>query len=314
MPRWSEEKRVCAFVTDNAGNQKMAFRNGAEIWTWFGCSCHNSNLVVKNGMDVWTFGQDPDLRRLAVQIATTKSLVSLVRRKGLDYHLNQTLKQECETRWNSLLAMVRSVIDSLEQMRAHPAFQSQDAIELIDALNPTVPRRLVNVLSPLEVASEKLSGENYATLHLVVPTKERLKRALAPEQGDDSTTKTLKKRLSRLVDDKFAIRDQHLVATMLWPPFRRLDQFRAAVSAGEREQAVEDLISAAMEFDETMRLEEVSSDEDDPPAAPAATSIQSEASSSTVSTCIPILFFLERQLLTFRLRLIAMTNFTHLLK
>ena len=120
--------------------------------------------MVKNGIDSRTLGQDAELRRLAVQIATTKSLVTLVRRKGLDYHLGQSLKQECETRWNSLLAMVRSVVNSLDEMRSHPAFRSPDVVELIDALNPTILKRLISVLSPLEVASEKLSGEKYATL------------------------------------------------------------------------------------------------------------------------------------------------------
>ena len=281
VPRWKNEKRVCAFVTDNAANQKRAFRDDREFWTWFGCACHNINLVVKNGIDMKTLGQDPDLRRLAVQIAATKSLVSLVRRKGLDYHLTQSLKQECETRWNSLLAMVRSVVDSLEQMRSHAAFQSQDVVELIDALNPTLLRRLVSVLSPLETATEKLSGEQYPTLHLVVPTKERLQRALALESGDDGVTRALKKRLSRLVDEKFTIKDQHLVATMLWPPFRRLEQFRGTVSAEDREQAVEDLVTAATELNGEMGREGDSSDENDEPASMATTSAEAEATGST---------------------------------
>ena len=112
--------------------------------------------------------------------------------------------------------------------------------------------------------------------HLVAPTKDRLKRTLTPETGDDSATKTLKKKLNRLVDEKFAVKDQHLMATMLWPPFRRLEQFRVTVSASDREQAVEDLISAAAELDETIRHED-SSDEDDPVA---------QASQPGASNCI----------------------------
>ena len=228
------------------------------------------------------------LKRLAIQIATAKSLVSLVRRKGLDYQLNKTLKQECETRWNSLLAMIRSVIDSLEEMRVHPAFGSPEVVELIDSLNPTIMRRLVALLTPLEIATEKLSGQNYPTLHLVAPTKERLRRELELETGDDSITRTMKKRLSRLLEEKFAVREQHIVATMLWPPFRRLEQFRATISAAQREQAVEDLTAAAADQEAEPACATISSDEDEPqPVLESSTSNRTQAStSSAVSAMI----------------------------
>ena len=288
MPRWQEDKRVAAFVTDNAANQKKAFRaTEGSGWTWSGCACHNVNLVVKNALDVRT-AENHDLKRLAVQIATAKSLVSLVRRKGLDYQLNKTLKQECETRWNSLLAMIRSVIDSLEEMRVHPAFGSPEVVELIDSLNPTIMRRLVAVLTPLEIATEKLSGQNYPTLHLVAPTNERLRRELELETGDDSITRTMKKRLSRLLEEKFAVREQHIVATMLWPPFRRLEQFRATISAAQREQAVEDLTAAAADQEAEPACATISSDEDEPqPVLEPSTSNRTQAStSSAVSAMI----------------------------
>ncbi|KAF0289262.1 hypothetical protein FJT64_001293 [Amphibalanus amphitrite] len=123
----------------------------------------------------------------------------------------------------------------------HPAFGSPEVVELIDSLNPTIMRRLVAVLmlTPLEIATEKLSGQNYPTLHVVAQTKERLRRELELEAGDDSITRTVKKRLSRLFEEKFAVREQHIVATMLWPPFRRLEQFRATISAAQQEQAVD---------------------------------------------------------------------------
>ena len=40
-------------------------------------------MVVKNGIDMKTLEQEPDVRKLAVEIAATKSLISLVRCKGL---------------------------------------------------------------------------------------------------------------------------------------------------------------------------------------------------------------------------------------
>ncbi|KAF0297806.1 hypothetical protein FJT64_004786 [Amphibalanus amphitrite] len=124
VPRWQEDKRVAAFVTDNAANQKKAFRaTEGSGWTWFGCACHNLNLVVKNALDVRT-AQDHGLKRLAIQIATARGL-----------------------------------IEGLGEMRVHPAFGSPEVVELIDSLNPTIMRRLVAVLTPLGIATEKLSGQ-----------------------------------------------------------------------------------------------------------------------------------------------------------
>ena len=142
---------------------------------WFGCASHNLNLAVKHGMDMRPPIPEPEVRTLAFSVAATKALVSLVRLKGIDYHLSKTRKQECDTRWNSLLAMVRSVIDSLDEMRAHPAFKAPEVVELMDSINPTGLTLLVAVLTPLEIAAEKLSGDKYAMIRLVVPTKERLK-------------------------------------------------------------------------------------------------------------------------------------------
>ena len=59
---------MAAFVTDNAANMKCAFRDCVEAWMWFGCSCHNLNLVVKHAMDTKELCKDPVLRKLAAQV------------------------------------------------------------------------------------------------------------------------------------------------------------------------------------------------------------------------------------------------------
>ena len=59
--------------------------------------------------------------------------------------------------------------EAFGQVNLHPAFNSPDAVELIDTLNPTVLRRLVNVLYPNEFTSEEHSEKSYGVLYLVVP-------------------------------------------------------------------------------------------------------------------------------------------------
>ena len=253
---------MAAFVTDNAANMKCAFRDWMEGWTWFGCSCHNLNLVVKHAMEMKELGKDPVLRKLAAQVATAKSLVTLVRRKGIDQHLKKSLKTEVETRWNSMLAMLRSVVEAIEEMTTLPQFQSPDVAELVSGLNATTIKRLVKVLAPLEEATEHLSGQKYACLHLVVPAKEKLKRHLKPAADDDITTKRLKERLDAALEAKFAVNQTHLVAAMLWPPHRRLAQLQT-VSEAQRAQAKEELVRMA-EKEANGQSDGEASDIDDP--------------------------------------------------
>ena len=82
-------------------------------------------------------------------------------------------------------------------MTTHRAFQSHDVAELVSGLHFAALQRLVQLLSPLEVASEHLSGQKYPTVHLVLPTKEQLQRHLKPASSGDLDTKRLKLRLKR---------------------------------------------------------------------------------------------------------------------
>ena len=250
LPDWEEEQRVAAFVTDNAANVRSAFRDSTAVWAWFGCACHNLNLAVKHALDFKELAKDSILKRLAAQIANTRALVTLVRRKGLDRHLDKSLKMEVETRWNSMLAMLSSVVEAIPQMTSSPAFQSADVAELVSGVNSMMLQRLVKLLTPLEEATNHLSGQEFPTLHLVAPTKEQLKRQLRVVATDDGTTRRLKERLSSTVDAKFAVTPHHLVAALLWPPHRQLDQFTLTTSEEERCQATSQLIELATELGE----------------------------------------------------------------
>ena len=265
IPDW-RAKKVTAFVTDNAANMKRAFRDWDEPWTWYGCACHNLNLVVKNALDGKELNKDSVLKKLHFQITNVKALVTMVRRKGLDQHLERSLKTEVETRWNSLLAMLRSVVDAIEQMTTLPAFKPREVAELVSECNATTLQGLVDLLAPLDEATNHLSGQAYPTLHLVVPTKEKLKRHLKVAATDDYTIKLLKARLQQSLEAKFNINGSHLMAAMLWPPHRRLANF-ACVSESERQQAIDDLVQLTTEVGTASDPEQ--SDEDDPDATGA---------------------------------------------
>lgn len=49
-------------------------------------------------------------------IAKGKAIVAFFKRSGLNYDLDNTLKQEVPTRWNSILTMLESFFKSSEQL------------------------------------------------------------------------------------------------------------------------------------------------------------------------------------------------------
>ncbi|KAF0301934.1 Transposable element Hobo transposase [Amphibalanus amphitrite] len=98
------------------------------------------------------------------KIAVCKSLVSLVKRKGLNHLLEKSLKQQVETRWNSLLTMIRSVLEALPELQSQ-RFAQSEVSDLVVQLSRSQMHALIDLLHPFEMASEQLSTARYSTLH-----------------------------------------------------------------------------------------------------------------------------------------------------
>lgn len=263
LPGWKERGVVSAFVTDNAANMKKAF----EDHTRLSCACHNLNLVVGHALGA-TALRDPAYAALARQIAVCKSLVSLVKRKGLNHLLEKSLKQQVETRWNSLLTMIRSVLEALPELRSQERFAQSDVSDLVDQLSRSQLHALIDLLQPFEMASEQLSAASYSTLHLVVPAKERLMRSLSVKTEDTFAIKKLKEVLRRLLDEKFVLEDEHFVAAALWPPHRHFRGMQTVSKARVR-QVHESLEEEVRHLrDRPPQVQEVSQTPLVPPAEP----------------------------------------------
>ena len=80
------------FVTDNAANMKLAFRD----LRWIGCACHNLNLVLSHGLTPSSdeAAADPCLPHEVSQlISCCKELTTLAKRTRINHLLHKTLKQ-----------------------------------------------------------------------------------------------------------------------------------------------------------------------------------------------------------------------------
>jgi len=78
------------YVSDNASNMKAAFRDN----TWFGCACHNLNLVLSHGLQAGTSSDSEDglPQEITELIDSCKELVTLAKRTKLNSQLETTLR------------------------------------------------------------------------------------------------------------------------------------------------------------------------------------------------------------------------------
>ena len=89
-------------------------------------------------------------------ITACKSLVSYIKRSGLNNKLASTLKQANDTRWNSLLVMLESIKKAKDELKnLLEIIHKQEKFEKID-LN--VVEVLVHFLKPFEEATRVLEG------------------------------------------------------------------------------------------------------------------------------------------------------------
>ncbi|KAH6927738.1 hypothetical protein HPB50_007640 [Hyalomma asiaticum] len=101
------------FVTDQGANIISALRPYARM----NCCAHVLNTVLRNAFDDRYLAQElPDLLE---QLQKVKAVVTFLKQSGLTSQLSHGVCQEICTRWNSKLAMIKSVLsqyDAIENL------------------------------------------------------------------------------------------------------------------------------------------------------------------------------------------------------
>ncbi|KAH7964694.1 hypothetical protein HPB49_000716 [Dermacentor silvarum] len=141
------------------------------------CTAHILNTILRHTFDdVYLIQHLPELSK---QLKKVKTIVTFLKQKGLSNQLPHGACQEVSARWNSRLAMIRSIvgqydeIESLLETRNNTLMEGVDSATLKDA---------VNFFEPFREASDNLEQEKLPTLPLVLLYYRRLK-AVSP--GDD---------------------------------------------------------------------------------------------------------------------------------
>ena len=207
------------FVTDQGSNIKAALNSNYQR---LACACHCLSTALKHTLPggPGDKGESEELQALNDSIEKVKALVRYVRKSGLYAQLSKTFVQENETRWNSLLMMMESVINGEEEVKELLSKNSES--HRIDCINFGLLRDLVAFLQPLKSATKALEGDSYPTLHKVVLWQNVLLQRCQTHPFDSQLISQLKTRLKDALHDKFPTTVTHKLALFFHPQYKSL--------------------------------------------------------------------------------------------
>lgn len=186
------------------------------------CACHCLSTALKHTLPggPGDKGESEELQALNDSIENVKALVRYVRKSGLHAQLSKTLVQENDTRWNSLLMMIESVVNGEEEVKELLSRNGQ--IHPTDGINFGLLRDLVAFLQPLKSATKALEGDSYPTIHKVVMWQNVLLQRCQTLPFDSQLITQLKARLKDSLHEKFPVTVTHKLALFLHPQYKSL--------------------------------------------------------------------------------------------
>ena len=212
------ESKVKIVVTDNASAMKSTFKNDFRDVDWIGCSAHNISLVHQ-----YCYGKDkgegetntdpfPSITKL---IKSSKSIVEYMKKSGNNRFLDQRLKQSVDTRWDSYVDMLQSVLDNIEGLSEISSVKVH-----MDEIHIGLLKELTALLERVRFIRLQLSSESKPTFHYVAVSYASIAKLMEKAQTDHLAIKAFKVRFLSCLKSKYHVTPLNLVATFLSPAYR----------------------------------------------------------------------------------------------
>lgn len=198
-------------VTDNGANVVSAFNNFKRL----SCACHNLNLLMTDVLE-----KDPiyEIRQL---IDASKKLVKYFKHSELNNKLSKSLKQDVQTRWNSVYIMLQSIFDVKDEIKYLLSEKNQS--NRIADIDFEIINQVLEFLKPFKECSEKFSSEKEPTIHIYVLWYNKLKSHCNQKMLDSFVISQLKTNTLLQLDKRLKPTNLHYVGLFLNPPFRQLN-------------------------------------------------------------------------------------------
>ncbi|GAA6091513.1 zinc finger protein 618-like [Tachysurus ichikawai] len=233
------------FVTDQGANIKGALRS----YKWMPCTAHVINIVLKHTFDIKE-NTPTYMREVSNTIEKCKSLVRYLKKSETVVQLPHTVTQECETRWNSKVAMMQSVSKQYREIQQD--LKEKDQLHRIDGIQLDVLNTVTEFLLPFKTASEEMEGDKYPTIQLVVLWFFKLKKHCEPQYSDPEYMVYIRALATQLLNDKMSISITHKLGTFFCPRFKSLKMFQVEERNAVYEQARR--LVREFNFDEAERV------------------------------------------------------------
>ncbi|KAL1276173.1 hypothetical protein QQF64_035796 [Cirrhinus molitorella] len=189
-------------MSDQGSNIKADLKN----YHWIPCVAHVLNTILKH-----TFSGS-DIEEVTEMIDVCKGIVKYLKKASASTALPHGLVQECETRWNSKIDMLKSV--SKQYREINELLESRGQSESMEGIHQNTLTTVIDFLEPFKKASEELQGEDYPTLHLVMLWFYKLDAHCKPVFGDPE--------YMALLHQKLILTDAHKIALFLCPHYKSL--------------------------------------------------------------------------------------------
>lgn len=197
-------------VSDQGSNIKAALKN----YNWIPCAAHVLNTILKH-----TFS-GPDIEDVTVMIHACKGLVKYLKKASATTALPHGLVQDCKTRWNSKVEMLKSV--SKQYKEIIELLDERGQSERMEGIFQNTLASVIDFLEPFKTASQELQGEKYPTLHLVMLWFHKLSTHCQPVFGDPEYMVHIRRRALRLLHEKLILTETHKIALFLCPRYKSL--------------------------------------------------------------------------------------------
>lgn len=155
---WQVDGKVVCCVTDNAANITKAIK--ILQWTHHPCLAHTINLMVKDALKV----VKPTVDKVkAIVEFFHKSTVATEKLKSTQCQMGMPElrpKQDCATRWNSTVYMLKRILESKDAIISTLAVINAPVDTLSQEEWETI-KEVCNVLEPFEEVTVEISAERY---------------------------------------------------------------------------------------------------------------------------------------------------------
>lgn len=174
-----EIEQKITFVSDRGGNIRSALSKSVRL----NCYAHLMNNIVHAMCEVST------MRQIVIDSAALVRFVNTSTIRNNET-LRKTLKQHCETRWNSVQIMLDSIYSNYDEI--YNALSEKEKAptctahltQKITCLKKDELNALVNFLSPFTKMTKNIEGDKCATIHKVWPIYQKIESYLQPKESD----------------------------------------------------------------------------------------------------------------------------------